>query len=169
MVSEMGFSLTLSHIIIVIGSVVLASIFSAYTIYTGSNVQNVLMQSTRDMKMRIAIQIEIVYATIDNSTSPPHFVIYAKNVGWASLKNFTYMDVYISNYGEAILFTYNSTASEGSGQFKVEDANGNGIWEPKETACIRAYPTERIEGAVFEAKIVPSTGTGSEYLFSAPP
>jgi len=165
----MGFSLTLSHVIVVIGSVILASIFSAYSIYTGSNVQSVLMQSTRDMKMRMAIQIEIVYATVDNSTSPPHFVIYAKNIGWASLNDFTHMDVYVSKYGEACLFTYNSTASVGSGQFKVEDANANGIWEPKETACIRAYPREPIEGVMFEAKIVPSTGTGSEYLFSAPP
>ena len=165
----MGFSLTLSHIIILIGSVVLASTFSAYTIYTSSNVQSVLLQSTSDMKMRMAIQIEIVYATVDNSTSPPHFVIYAKNVGWASIKDFTHMDVYISNYGQACLFVYNSTASAGSGQFNVEDANRNGIWEPKETACIRAYPENWTDGVVFEAKIVPLTGTGSEYIFSAPP
>ena len=41
----MGFSVTLSHIIMVIASVCLASAFSAYAFYTGNVVQNELMQN----------------------------------------------------------------------------------------------------------------------------
>jgi hypothetical protein len=152
----------------VIASVTLASIFSAYAFYMGNNVQNELIQNVSDAKRRFNLQLEIVHATIDNSTNPPHFVIYVKNIGYLSINDFTYLDVYVGPYGKAQLYNYNLTAQEGSGKFNVTDANGNGVWEPRETATIRAYPTSWIEDVIFEAKIIPSGGIGSSYLFSSP-
>ncbi|MEM2995140.1 MAG: hypothetical protein QXI91_03875 [Candidatus Bathyarchaeia archaeon] len=163
----MGFSVTLSHIIMVIASVCLASVFSTYALYTGNIVHNELVQNVNDYKRIINLQLEIVYATVDNSTTPS-FVIYAKNVGYLPLSDFTYVDVYVGEYGKAQLYTYNSTADAGSDQFTLSDADSDGIWEPRETATIRAYPSSNIEGVIFEAKIVPSKGTGSSYLFPAP-
>lgn len=163
----MGFSVTLSHIIMVIASVTLASVFSAYAFYTGNSVQNELMQNVNDAKRMNNLQLEIVYATVDNSTDPPHFVIYVKNVGCLPLNDFTYLDVYVGEYGTAQLYTYNSTA--GSGQFNLTDASGDGVWEPRETATIRAYPSSVVEGVMFEAKIAPFRGIGSSYLFPALP
>jgi archaellum component FlaG (FlaF/FlaG flagellin family) len=166
----MGFSVTLSHVIMVIASVTLASIFSAYAFYTGNIVQSEWMQNVNDAKRMFNMQLEIVHATIDNSTVPPHFVIYVKNVGYLPLNDFTCLDVYVGPYGEAQLYTYNSSAGAGSGQFSLSDANGNGVWDPRETATIRAYPTasSNVEGVMFEAKVVPSRGIGSSYLFPAP-
>jgi len=69
----MGFSVTLSHIIMVISSVCLASAFSAYAFYSGNLVQNELAQNVNDYKRIVNMQLEIVYATIDNSTTPSHF------------------------------------------------------------------------------------------------
>lgn len=163
----MGFSVTLSHIIMVIASVTLASVFSAYAFYTGNSVQNELMQNVNDAKRMNNLQLEIVYATVDNSTDPPHFVIYVKNVGCLLLNDFTYLDVYVGEYGTAQLYTYNSTAV--SGQFNLTDASGDGVWEPRETVTIRAYPSSQVEGVMFEAKIVPFRGIGSSYLFPATP
>lgn len=165
----MGFSLTLSHIIMVIASVCLASVFSTYAFYTGNIFHNELAQNVNDYKRIINMQLEIVYATIDTSTNPPHFVIYAKNVGYIPLSDFTYLDIYVGEYGKAELFTYDPNASEGSGRFNLTDADEDGVWELRETVTIRAYPTAAIEGAIFEAKIVPSKGIGSSYLFPAPP
>ncbi|MGQ9460892.1 MAG: hypothetical protein ACUVRA_06650 [Candidatus Bathyarchaeaceae archaeon] len=165
----MGFSVTLTHIIMVISSVTLASVFSAYAFYTGNSVQNELMQNISEAKIRDNLQLEIVYATVDNSTSPPHFIIYVKNVGSLPLRDFTYLDVYVGEYGSAQLYTYNSTASAGSGQFNLTDASGDEVWEPRETATIKAYPTSNVEGVLYEAKIVPFRGIGSSYLFSPPP
>lgn len=167
----MGFSVTLSHIIMVIASVTLASVFSAYAFYTGNSVQNELMQNVNDIKRRSNLQLEIVYATVDNSTSPSHFVIYVKNVGCLPLNDFTYLDLYVGRYGRAQLYTYNSSADAGSGQFNLTDASGDCVWDPRETATIRAYPSEssETEGVTFEAKIVPFRGVGSSILFSAPP
>ena len=165
----MGFSVTMSHILLVIGSVVLASGFSAYALYTGQSLQSNVLQNVSDVKRQMSLQVQIVYATIDNSTTPSNYVIYVKNIGWILLNNFTYLDVYVGEYGRAMLYTYSSTADAGSGSFNLTDANGDGLWEPRETAVIRAYPESDIEGAMFEAKVVPFRGLASSYLFPPPP
>lgn len=165
----MGFSVTMSHILIVIGSVVLASGFSVYTLYTGQTLQSNILQNVSDVRRQMSLQVQIVYATIDNSTTPSHFVIYVKNIGWILMNNFTYLDVYVGEYGRAMLYTYSSTAHNGTGTFNLIDANEDDIWEPRETAMIKAYPTSDIEGVMFEAKVVPFRGLASSYLFPPPP
>lgn len=164
----MGFSVTLSHIIMVIASVCLASVFSVYAFYTGNLIQNELAQNVNNYKVTVNIRLEIVYATIDNTTTPPHFVIYAKNTGNLPVSDFTFLDIYVGEYGKAQLYTYSEAASPGSGYFNVSTANGDCVWEPRETAVIRVYPKGDVKGTVFEARLVPSKGIGSSYLFSAP-
>lgn len=165
----MGFSLTLSHIIMVIASVCLASLFSVYAFYTGNLIQNELAQNVNNYKTTVNIRLEIVYATINNTTTPPHFVLYAKNIGNLPVSDFAFLDVYVGEYGKAQLYTYSENASPGSGYFTITTANGNSVWEPRETAVIKVYPTDNVEGVIFEAKLVPSKGIGSSYLFPAPP
>ena len=163
----MGFSLTITHMIIVIASVVLASAFVAAAFYTGNVVQSEFSQGVSDAKSTIDTQIDIVYATA-NTTGSPVYAIYAKNTGKLPVSDYTFLDIYVGKYGQALLYNYDVSASAGSGKFSVADANGNGILEPRETATNYAYPTGSIDGDVLEAKIVPSTGIGSDYLFSAP-
>ncbi|MCW4002333.1 MAG: hypothetical protein NWE95_00240 [Candidatus Bathyarchaeota archaeon] len=163
----MGFSVTITHIIIVIASVIVASSFVACALYTGNIVQSEFTQGVKDAKSIIDTQLDIVYATA-NTTGSPVYAIYAKNTGKLPINDFTYLDIYVGNYGAAQLYTYDVTAGAGSGKFSLTDANGNGVWEPRETATIYAYPTGSIDGTVLEAKIVPSKGIGSDYLFSAP-
>ncbi|HDQ06567.1 MAG TPA: hypothetical protein ENN36_07595 [Candidatus Bathyarchaeota archaeon] len=165
----MGFSVTLSHVIMVIGSVLLASTFSAYSLYTGGVVQNSMMQNARDVAGEASLQLEIVYATVDNSTSPSHFVIYVKNIGWTPVYDYTYLDVYVGEYGRAMLYSYDENAAVGGGQFNITDANGNAVWECRETAVIKVFPESAVTGAMFEAKVVPFRGIGSSYMFPASP
>jgi archaellum component FlaG (FlaF/FlaG flagellin family) len=153
--------------IIVIASVIVASSFVACALYTGNIVQSEFTQGVSDAKNMIDTQLDIVYATA-NTTGTPVYAIYAKNTGKLPVTDFTFLDVYVGNYGAAKLYSYDITADAGSGKFNVTDANGNGIWEPRETATIYAYPTDSIGNSVLEAKIVPSKGIGSDYLFSAP-
>jgi archaellum component FlaG (FlaF/FlaG flagellin family) len=161
----MGFSVTITHIIMVIASVVLASAFVACALYTGNIVQNEFTQGVSDAKNTVDTQVDIVYATA-NTTGSPVFVVYAKNTGKLPISDFTFLDIYVGKYGEAQLYSYSASASTGSGNFGITDANGNGIWEPRETATIYAYPTGAVNGQMLEAKIVPSKGIGSDYLFS---
>ncbi len=163
----MGFSLTITHIIFVIAAVVLASTFTAAAFYTGNVVQNELNQGVSDVKNTVDIQLDIVYATA-NTSGNPTFVVYAKNTGILPVNDFTYLDVYVGKYGSAQLCTYDLAAAPGTAKFTLTDANGDGVWEPKETVTITAYPSGAISGSALEAKIVPSTGIGDDYLFSAP-
>lgn len=165
----MGFSVTISHILMVIASVGLASGFSAYAIYAGSSIQSNVLQNVSDVKRQMSLQVQIVYATMNETTTPSHFVIYVKNIGWLPLTDFTYMDVYVGEYGTAVLYTYNEDAQQGSGNFTLIDADEDSLWEPRETAVIRAYPKTNVTGTVFEARIVPFRGMSSSYLFPPPP
>jgi archaellum component FlaF (FlaF/FlaG flagellin family) len=165
----MGFSVTLAHIIMVIGSVILASAFSAYSFYVSGIVQNSMMQDARDTASQTSLQLEIVYATLDNSTTPTSFAIYAKNIGYTSLNNYTYLDIYAGEYGRAVLYTYSQRAQNGSGTFSLKDANNNTVWEPMETAAIKAYPQHELHGVMYEVRVVPFHGIGSTYTFPAPP
>jgi archaellum component FlaG (FlaF/FlaG flagellin family) len=165
----MGFSVTISHILMVIASVGLASGFSAYAIYAGSSIQSNVLQNVSDVKRQMSLQVQIVYATMNETTTPSHFVIYVKNIGWLPLTDFTYMDVYVGEYGTAVLYTYSEDAQQGSGNFTLIDADEDGLWEPRETAVIRAYPKTNVTGTVFEAKIFPFRGMSSSYLFPPPP
>jgi archaellum component FlaG (FlaF/FlaG flagellin family) len=163
----MGFSVTITHIIMVIAAVVLASSFVACAFYTGNVVQNEFNQGVTDAKTTIDTQLDIVYATA-NTTAPSVCVIYAKNTGNLPISDYTFLDVFVGEYGKAQLYSYNPTATTGSEKFTVTDANGDGTWEPRETATIYAYPSGTMAGSVLEAKIVPSKGVGSDFLFSAP-
>jgi archaellum component FlaG (FlaF/FlaG flagellin family) len=165
----MGFSVTLSHVIMVIGSVILASTFSAYSFYTGGVVQNSMMQNARDVAGETSLQLEVVYATVDNSTSPSHFVIYVKNIGWTPVYDYTYLDIYVGEYGKAMLYSYDENAAVGGGQFNVTDANGDGVWECRETAVIKVFPESAVSGVMYEAKVVPFRGISSSYMFPASP
>ncbi len=163
----MGFSVTITHIIMVIASVVLASTFVACAFYTGNMVQSEFNQGVSDAKTTIDTQVDIVYATA-NTTEPSVFVIYAKNTGKLTVRDFTFLDVYAGEYGKAQLYSYDAAATTGSGKYTVVDANGDGTWEPRETVTIYAYPSGAIAGSALEARLVPSKGVGSDFLFSAP-
>ncbi|GAH07373.1 unnamed protein product, partial [marine sediment metagenome] len=122
-----------------------------------------------DTRETMSLQIEIVYATVDESTDPYSFVIFAKNVGRRSMVDFTNLDVYVGEYGKAMFYPYKIDAAEGSGFFSVEDVDGDDEWESGETAIMRVYSTESPSGNVFEVKVVPFRGIGASYMFAPPP
>ena len=112
-----------------------------------------------------------MYASID--TSDNCFVIYVKNTGSLPITDFNLVDVYVGPYGYARLYTYNPSASSSNpGYFNLTDVDGDGIWEPAETAEIRVYPEYTLpkEGtSMYEVLVKPFKGIGSDYLFPPPP
>lgn len=164
----MGFSITLSEIIILVSSVILASGFSAYAIHSGMTLQNSIMQSLSDARTMFNTRVSIAYATINETTSPEHFIVYAKNIGIIPITNFNLIDIYFGEYGRAKLYTYDEDASAGSGKFSLKDLDGDGVWEVAETAVIRIYPTERLQASIYEARIAPYKGLHDIYVFAIP-
>ncbi len=164
----MGFSSTLSESIILIASVILASGFSAYAIYSGSSLQSNIIQNLDSFKRNVNTRVDIGYATINQTTNPNYFVIYVKNTGTLPITDFSKIDVYAGEYGKAVLYSYSPTSTVGSGKFNLTDVDGDGVWEPGETAIIRAYPKTNVSAEVYEVKVVPFRGIPSTYLFPSP-
>ncbi len=165
----MGFSTTVSEIVLLIASVVLASGFSAQAIYAGLSLQSSIIQTIDTSKRDLNTRINIGYATVNETTNPRYFIIYAKNTGLMPITDFSVIDVYVGEYGRAMLCYYSSEATVGSGKFSLTDADGDGVWEIGETAIIRAYPSIDINASIYEVKIVPFRGIPSTYLFPPPP
>ena len=165
----MGFSLTITEAIMVIASVVLASGFAAYAIYAGTSLQSNIMQNLNDAKKSMDTRLDIVYAVVNQTTDPsPLFTIYIKNAGSLPIPDFDLISVYAGAYGQAMVYSYNSNATTGSGQFNMTDANGNGVVEIGESAIIQVYNATTVSGRLYEAKVVPYRGIPSSYLFSPP-
>ncbi|MCS7120356.1 MAG: hypothetical protein RMJ07_01630 [Nitrososphaerota archaeon] len=165
----MGFSTTLTEVIILIASIVLASGTAAYAIYAGVSLQSNIVQNLDTFKRNIHTRVDVGYAAIDTSTSPAHFVIYVKNTGTLPITDYSSLDVYVGTYGRALLYSYSASAEPGSGRFSLSDVDGDGVWEPYETATIRAYPTAEPTGSVYEVKIIPYRGIPSTYIFPSQP
>jgi flagellar protein FlaG len=165
----MGFSLTITEAIMVIASVVLASGFAAYAIYAGTSLQSNIMQNLDNAKKSMDTRLDIVYAVVNQTSDPsPLFTIYVKNTGSLSISDFDLISVYVGSYGQAMLYSYSSNASTGSGQFNMTDANGNGAVEIGEAAIIQVYPATNVSSSLYEAKVVPYRGISSSYMFSPP-
>jgi len=84
----MGFSITLSEMIILIASVILASAISSCTMYMGNLVISDVSQNVNEMRRATYIKLKIAYATIEND----HFVIYVKNVGSLPISDYSSLD-----------------------------------------------------------------------------
>ncbi len=165
----MGFSLTITEAIMVIASVVLASGFASYAIYAGTSLQSNILQNLDSVKRNIQTRIDIVYAFVNQTTDPsPLFVIYVKNTGTLPVSDFDLISVYVGAYGQATLYSYNSSASTGSGQFTLTDADGNDVCDVGEAATMQVFNATSVTANLYEAKIVPYRGISNSYLFSPP-
>src|SRR5271157_835727 len=165
----MGFSLTITEAIMVIASVILASGFSAYAIYAGTSLQSNIMQDLQNTKQSMDTRLDIVYAIVNQTTDPsPLFTIYVKNTGSLPVSDFNLISVYVGAYGQAMVYSYNSNATTGSGQFNMTDSNGDGVVQIGEAATIQVYNSTNVSGSLYEAKVVPYMGIPSSYLFSPP-
>jgi archaellum component FlaG (FlaF/FlaG flagellin family) len=166
----MGFSIVIVEAIMVIASVVLASGFAAYAIYAGTSLQSNIMENLNAAKQNMDMRLDIVYATFVNQTldANPLFTIYVKNTGSLPVSDFSLISVSVGVYGQATLYSYNQTATTGSGHFNMTDANGNGVVKVAESAIIQVYPATNVSGSLYEAEIIPYRGIPSSYTFSPP-
>lgn len=165
----MGFSSTITEVVLLIASVVLASGVSAQAMYAGLSLQSSIVQTVDMSKRNLNTRIDIGYATVNETTNPRYFIIYAKNTGLMPITDFSVIDVYVGEYGKAILCYYDEDATVGSGKFSLSDVDGDGVWEIGETAIIKAYPSMDINASIYEVKIVPFRGIPSSYVFPPPP
>ncbi|MBC7112726.1 MAG: hypothetical protein H5T34_01670 [Candidatus Methanomethyliales bacterium] len=156
---------TVSETILVLASIILASGLAAYGTYMAGTLKSDISQTMSDVRRASDLRVEVVYASVNGST----FVIYAKNIGHLPITDYTLIDVYVGPYRSARLYTYESSSPPSTGHFTISDVDGDGLWEPQETAEITVCPASIPSASVYEVLVKPSGGTGSHYLFPSPP
>jgi flagellar protein FlaG len=165
----MGFSITITEAIMIIASVVLASAFSSYAIYAGTSLQSNIMQNLDEARMNMDTQLEIVYATVNQTSNPsPLFIIYVKNTGDMPITDLSLITLYVGAYGQATMYSYSPAATNGTGTFSIYDSNGNGMIDVGQAAEIEAFNTANVTATLYEAEVVLYRGVPSYYLFSSP-
>lgn len=168
----MGISVTVSHLLFTIIAVLLATSAGAAFIYYTNVMNSQLTRQAIEYRTSMMRTIEIAYATIDQGTTPFSYVVYVKNTGDIAIPGIDWdkIDVYIGPHGYAELYKYDAAASPGSGTFKIVDANGDGNWDPGETATFYIYPvTDPPAVPTYEVKIYVWRGMSDVYLFPPPP
>jgi archaellum component FlaG (FlaF/FlaG flagellin family) len=165
----MGFSITITEAIMIIASVVLASAFSSYAIYAGTSLQSNIMQNLNEASMNMNTHLEIVYATVNQTSNPsPLFIIYVKNTGNMPVTDMNLITLYVGAYGQATMYSYNAAATNGSGTFSIYISNGSGMIDVGQAAEIEAFNAANVTASLYEAEVVLYRGVPSYYLFSPP-
>lgn len=168
----MGVSVSITHMLMLIVAVIVAGAVAGYTIYYTNVMGSQMVNTARNMNVKMMSTVEITYATIDNSTNPAHYVVYVKNTGSLAIpySEWKDIDIYIGPYKQASLYTYDPSGGVGSGTFNMKDADGDKSWEAGETAIFYVYPTANPSDVpTYEAKIFLWHGLGDDYLFPPPP
>jgi len=162
-------SVTISEVIILIASTILAGSFTAYAIYYGNLIQSNVASSIDAVRQQMNVRVKIIYATVN--VSEGCFVVYVKNVGNLPISesSFLYIDLYIGPYGRAMLYRYSPDKTPSAGYFYIADADSDGLWEAGETAIFKAPCEEQLnKNELYEVKIYLRSGIGDSYLFLPP-
>lgn len=132
----MGFSVTISHAIILIASVIVASSFALVMVSKTNVFSSILSQNINKMTLNSQIDFSIIYSYYDGEDNA--FILFVKNTGHIELNdNFiTKSDIYIISNGKVQLLTYGTSRNN---QWFYVDTNNVPGWQIGETMIFKAY------------------------------
>lgn len=130
----MGFSVTISHAILLIASIIIASSFAIAVIAKTSVFSSIFSQNINQYTLNSQIDFTIIYSYFDNGLGA--FVIFVKNTGLIDISDayLSKADVYLISNGKAQLLSYGPSP----GQWTYRDTNGVGGWQVGETIVLTA-------------------------------
>ncbi|AFH42914.1 flagellar protein FlaG [Fervidicoccus fontis] len=159
----MGESTTITHALLTIAAITIASIFAFVMISKisaiNSSITQMISSNVNNMESSITI-IDFFY-----NSSGGSFVIYVKNVGTSdiSLSALQNTDVYIGTYNSPLtLYTYLSSAYPGHWNYTLA-IGGSNSWSAGSTIIIYLYNQTSISPPYY-VKIVLPIGIGSELV-----
>ncbi|MEM3970957.1 MAG: hypothetical protein QW736_07030, partial [Fervidicoccaceae archaeon] len=158
----MGESTTITHALLTIAAITIASIF-AFVMLTkisalNSSISQIIYSNVNNMENSITI-IDFYYNSSNQS-----FVVYVKNTGNADISpGFASMtDIYLGTYGFGpILYTYSSTPSPGHWTYIKLQPDIS--WKSGETIIMLIFNTTSISPP-YSLKIVLPGGVGGEMV-----
>ncbi len=160
----MGASLVVTHAILTIASVIMASILAAVTLHKVSELCNVVSQVGKQESLRFLRSIKVVYAAVINNSNVANAVVYVKNVGNVpiEIEELKDADVYFGRYGHANYYLWGG----GPVGWDFEEFDNDQLWRPGETIKINVYSEEAYIRAVYYFKIVLIDGTSAEEVIA---
>lgn len=156
----MGESTTITHALLTIAAITIASIF-AFVMLTkistlNSSISQMIYSNVNGMESSITI-IDFYYDSQNQS-----FVVFVKNTGSMDISpTFASMtDVYLGTYGQGTsLYTYSSSPSPGHWSYTKTQPTAS--WKAGETIVILVYNTTAVIPP-YQIKIVMPNGIGAE-------
>ncbi len=158
----MGASTTITHAILMIAAVIIASIFAFTVILKTSTLTSSISQII--FSEQSAFKTQLTITDIEYSSSKGCFEIYVKNTGYSDITEdlIEKMDVYLGGEGDGLdLYVYSSTPTLGQWNYTETLYNDNS-WNVGETIIIHAYNSTEIKPP-YHVKIVLPNGVGTEY------
>ncbi|PNV78654.1 MAG: hypothetical protein C0179_08570 [Fervidicoccus sp.] len=158
----MGESTTITHAILTIAAVTIASIF-AFVMLTkisalNSSVSQMIYSNVNSMESSVTI-IDFYYSSQNQS-----FIVFVKNTGSMDISpSFSSMtDVYLGTYGQgSVLYTYASSPSLGHWSYTKTQPDPS--WKAGETIIIYIYNTTTVLPP-YQVKVVMPNGVGAEMV-----
>ncbi|MCI4396939.1 MAG: hypothetical protein JHC28_05210 [Thermoprotei archaeon] len=158
----MGESTTITHALLTIAAVTIATIF-AFTMLSkisalNNSISQMIYSNVNNMESSITI-IDFYYDSQNQS-----FIIYVKNTGSMDISpTFANMtDVYLGTYGQgSTLYTYSSDPSPGHWTYyKTQQGDA---WKTGETIIIALFNSTSISPP-YQLKIIMPSGLGGEFV-----
>jgi len=154
----MGFSVTIAHGILLIASIVVASVFAIAVIGRTSLLTSIFSQNVNQLSIDLRTDFSLIYAYYDSQEGV--FKVFAKNTGQQELSA-SYLsksDVYLVGGGRVQLLNY----GEGPGTWTYADGNGAPGWQPGETITLLASNSTDLGASVIIKFVLPN-GLSKDY------
>ncbi|MCC6010565.1 MAG: flagellin [Fervidicoccaceae archaeon] len=155
----MGFSVTISHAILLIAAIIVASSFAFVMIAKTSTLSSIFSQNINQLTINSQLDFTFVYAYYNSVEGA--FYVYLKNTGLAEIPG-SYIaksDLIIISNNKAQLIIYGDTKP---GYWIFQDTNGISGWQIGETVVIKAYNQTAVDLRMVIKFVLPS-GLAKDY------
>ena len=166
---------TISTAILLIATIIMATVFTGAALTQLYSFQNSLKQVSSQNQEIFASSITII-GEAQNTTGTPHsIVIWAKNIGQTPFPmiesgsgNASYWDLFITfPDGTYTRFSYNAVAQNGCWNGGILNSVGTaGVWQQGETLEIYAYSTKVPQPGSYSVRLTMPNGVSAQDTFS---
>lgn len=155
----MGFSVTISHAIMLITAIIVASSFAFVMMAKTSVLSSLFSQNINQLTINAQLDFAFVYSYYNKEEGV--FYIYLKNTGLTEMPSsyITKSDLLIISNNNAQLLLYGDTRP---GYWVFQDTNGINGWQVGETIIIQAFNQSAVDLRAIVKFVLPS-GLAKEY------
>jgi len=150
----------LSEIILIIASVIIATMLSTTVMSKVSVFESAFTESTEVQKEITLTKIKIIYAT--NSTNAK-VNTWIKNIGVNPVSQLDLVDVYFGKLGTAQRIPYNTGVLLPTWNYSSMPS----VWQAKGTVQINVYDNANLQkNATYSIKVTTPNGVSDDHIFS---